>query len=63
MWKFHRDIEGVAIFIAALKGCMELRGWCSALPVKPTKAVGNTAGANLRELMDSAYPGWAGPPA
>ena len=63
MWKFHRDIEGVAIFIAALKGCMELRGWCSALPVKPTKAVGNTARANLRELMDSAYPGWAGPPA
>jgi len=58
LWKFHRDIEGVAIFISALKGCMALRGWCSELPARPTKAVGNTATVRLRDLMDEAYPEW-----
>jgi dihydrodipicolinate synthase/N-acetylneuraminate lyase len=63
MWQFHRDIEGVAIFIAALKGCMELRGWCNALPAKPTQVVGDPAREHLRKLMQSAYPEWAVPPA
>ena len=62
LWKFHRDIEGVAIFISALKGCMALRGWSKALPAKPSKAVGDTDVVRLRELMDAAYPGWEAPP-
>jgi 4-hydroxy-tetrahydrodipicolinate synthase len=62
LWKFHRDIEGVTIFISALKGCMALRGWSNALPAKPTKAVGDRATERLRELMDEAYPEWEMPP-
>jgi len=63
LWKFHRDIEGVAIFISALKGCMALRGWSNALPAKPTKAVGDTDVVRLRELMNAAYPEWKISPA
>jgi len=63
LWKFHRDIEAVAIFISALKGCMALRGWSNALSAKPTKAVGDAATERLRELMDAAYPEWKISPA
>jgi dihydrodipicolinate synthase/N-acetylneuraminate lyase len=63
LWKFHRAIEGVAIFISALKGCMALRGWSNPLPAKPTKAVGDAASTHLRELMSEAYPEWNVPPA
>jgi len=58
MWKFHVDIEEVAIFIAALKGCMALRGWCEAQPAAPTHCMSRSGMAEVRKLMDSAYEGW-----
>jgi 4-hydroxy-tetrahydrodipicolinate synthase len=63
LWKFHRDIEGVTIFISALKGCMALRGWSNALPAKPTRIVADAASARLRKLMNAAYPEWELSPA
>ena len=58
LWKFHRDIEGVAVFIRALKGAMALRGFSSAAVVAPMVAVDEAGLARLRVLMDGAYPGW-----
>ncbi len=58
LWKFHREIETVLVFIRALKGCMSLRGVSSALPVAPMRPAGAGALDRLRALMDEAYPRW-----
>ncbi|MCK5329601.1 MAG: dihydrodipicolinate synthase family protein [Candidatus Latescibacteria bacterium] len=58
-WAFHREIETVAPFIAALKACMALRGWCRATPTRPTRPVSQEGVLRLSALMDQSYPGGA----
>lgn len=55
LWKFHLDIETVAIFIAALKGCMALRGLCLPLAVRPTRQVNETQTDRLCHILEEAY--------
>ena len=56
MWEFHREIEKVAIFIAALKGCMSVQGWDGCAPAKPTRAVSPEQSAKLKALLEEYYP-------
>jgi len=56
MWEFHQKIEQVAIFIAAMKGCIELRGWCGRVPGQPTRPVSDEAMNRLKKLMNQYYP-------
>ncbi len=55
MWAFHQRIETVAIFIAALKGCMEARGWCRSIPARPTRRVTPEAAVRLRHMLSATY--------
>jgi dihydrodipicolinate synthase/N-acetylneuraminate lyase len=59
MWSFHQKIEAVAIFITALKGCMELRGWCDRRPARPTRPADPRQMAELENLMTLFYPDWS----
>ncbi len=61
MWEFHRKIETVAVFIAAVKGCMALRGWCEPKPAHPTRPADEQATKELEALMDRYYPDWKKP--
>jgi 4-hydroxy-tetrahydrodipicolinate synthase len=58
MWEFHQNIETVAVFIAAAKGCMALRGWCGPKPADPTRSADEPALKKLETLMDRFYPDW-----
>jgi dihydrodipicolinate synthase/N-acetylneuraminate lyase len=51
LWDFHEKIERVAIFIAALKGCMALRGWCTPATTRPTRPVEESQLEELRRLL------------
>jgi 4-hydroxy-tetrahydrodipicolinate synthase len=53
LWDFHVEMEKVAIFIASLKGCMALRGWCGNTPAAPTRAVSDSQSQMLSKLLDS----------
>jgi 4-hydroxy-tetrahydrodipicolinate synthase len=56
MWTFHQELESVASFIRAMKGCMAMRQWCSAVPAPPMRSLGLQSLQRLRELMDRTYP-------
>jgi dihydrodipicolinate synthase/N-acetylneuraminate lyase len=56
LWAFHQEIETVAIFIAALKACMALRGWCLPITSQPTAPLGRGDVARLCRMIDEAYP-------
>ena len=58
MWAFHQELESAASFIRAIKGCMAIKEWCSAIPAQPMQPVGAQTSKKLRELMDRAYPNW-----
>ena len=58
MWAFHQEIETVAPFIASLKGCMALRGWCRSVTGQPMRAVDPGQTTRLEEMMTRAYPRW-----
>jgi 4-hydroxy-tetrahydrodipicolinate synthase len=61
MWEFHQKIETAAVFIAAVKGCMALRGWCEPKPAHPTRPADEQAMKKLEALMDRYYPDWRTP--
>ncbi len=48
---FHVAMEKVAIFIAALKGCMASRKWCDATPGAPTRQVSPGQFHELEQLL------------
>jgi 4-hydroxy-tetrahydrodipicolinate synthase len=52
LWKYHGDIEKVAIFMAALKGSMSLRGWCGARTAAPMRPAAGEQLTRLRALLD-----------
>ena len=56
LWEFHQAIEKVAIFIAALKGCMSLRGWCTPVTAAPTRFVSAAQTRQLQELLTKFSP-------
>jgi 4-hydroxy-tetrahydrodipicolinate synthase len=51
LWSFHQAIETEAVFIAAMKGCMSLRGWCGPTPAHPTRPVSGQNRTALETLM------------
>ncbi|MFH1009359.1 MAG: dihydrodipicolinate synthase family protein [Candidatus Latescibacterota bacterium] len=54
---FYGQMKGVAPFIAALKACMSLRGWCGPMPTRPTRQVSPEGMQRLGELMEESYQG------
>lgn len=58
MWAFHQELEATASFIKAVKGCMAIKEWCSAIPAQPMQPVGDQTSKKLRKLMDRTYPNW-----
>jgi 4-hydroxy-tetrahydrodipicolinate synthase len=48
---FHLAMENVAIFIAAVKGCMAIRKWCDLTPGAPTRPVSPQQLHELEQLL------------
>ena len=53
LWDFHVAMEKVAIYIASLKACMAIRGWCSPQPTAPTRAVSAAQHQQLEGLLST----------
>ena len=51
LWDFHVAIEKVAIYIASLKGCMAVRGYCGKTTAAPTRPVSPLQYQQLENLL------------
>lgn len=51
-WAFHNKLTDKVPFIAALKSCMAARGWCNAIPARPTREAKGDQALKLRQATN-----------